>query len=281
MTVLVTGGAGRIGSAVVRNLLAHGHDVRVLTQEPPPEPLPVDTVVGDCGDPAVVNEALAGVSALAHLAAIPTPTELGEEVFVNNTRATFVVLDRAGQAGVEHAVITSSISALGLAWGRPGMSPLYVPIDEDHPNLAEDPYALSKQVDELTGLMMHRRYGINVLAFRLPFTAETSRLNERAERVRSDPAAASRELWAWLHTDDAADAFRLGIEQKVAGFHVCYVMADETLSDEPTEALVERYHPTAEVRAPLIGRDVPYTTDRARQLFGFRATRAPSGEPQD
>jgi hypothetical protein len=84
-----------------------------------------------------------------------------------------------------------------------------------------------------------------------------------------------------LHTDDAADAFRLGIEQKVAGFHVCYVMADETLSDEPTEALVERYHPTAEVRAPLIGRDVPYTTDRARQLFGFRATRAPSGEPQD
>ena len=278
MHVLVTGAGGRIGRAVVSELIDHGHQVRGLVLDPPAESLPVETIVGDCRDPRTVDEALDGMTAVAHLAAIPSPVNVkDEDVFANNTQATFVVLDRAARAGIEHAVITSSISVLGLAYGREGMSPHYVPIDENHPILAEDPYALSKQVDEHTALMMHRRYGIDVAALRLSFTAEGERLAERAQEARRDPGALSRELWAYLHTADAAVAYRLALERRPAGMNVINVMAEDTLSDLPSRQLVDRYHPTAEIREPLGGRVTPYDLRRARQLLGFRATRTPDG----
>lgn len=282
MKVLVTGAAGRVGRGVVAELLDHGHEVRGLVEEAPHDPLPVDIVVGDCGDPATVDEAVDGMTAVAHLAAIPSPLGAADEhVFVNNTRATFVVLDRAARAGIGHAVITSSISALGLAYGHPGMSPHYVPIDEEHPLLAEDPYALSKQVDECTALMMHRRYGIDVAALRLSYTGQGEQLAARAREAREDPGQLSHELWAWLHTADAAVAFRLALEQRPPGYHVINVMAEDTLSDLPTRRLVDRYHPTAAIREPLHGRVTPYDLRRARQLLGFRATRTPDGDGPD
>lgn len=276
MKVLVTGAAGRIGRQVVSELLDHGHEPRALVQETPAEPLPVETLIGDCRDPRTVDEALDGMTTVAHLAAIPSPLNVAaEDVFANNTQATFVVLDRAARAGIGHAVITSSISVLGLAWGRPAMSPHYVPIDEDHPILAEDPYALSKQVDEYTALMMHRRYGIDVIALRLSYTGQGEQLAERAQLARRDPAELSHELWAYLHTADAATAYRLALERRPPGLNVINVMAEDTLSDLPTRQLVDRYHSAAEIHEPLVGRATPYDLRRARDLLGFRATRTP------
>lgn len=275
MRVLVTGAAGRIGREVVRELLEHGHEVRGLVEETPDEPLPVDTVVGDCGDPATADEALEGMTTVAHLAAIPSPIGAEEQVFVNNTRATFVILDRAARMGIGHAVITSSISALGLAFGHRGMSPHYVPIDEDHPIVAEDPYALSKQVDELTARMIHRRYGMDIAALRLSFVAQGERLAARARETCENPETTAHELWAWLHTADAATAFRLALEKRPPGWNVMNVMAETTFSDVPTRELLQRFHPTAEVRHPLDGHATTYSLDRAQHLLGFRAVRTP------
>ncbi len=121
--------------------------------------------VGDSRDEALLARALAGADALIHLAAIPTPL-LGtpREVFATNTQATFVALEAAGVAGVARVAIASSISLLGLPYGRKGLAPLYAPVDERHPNIGTDPYALSKEVDEATAAMMHRRHGYQVVA---------------------------------------------------------------------------------------------------------------------
>ena len=269
----MTGAGGGIGGVAVAHLRQAGHEVVALVARRADAPAGVPTTVGDCGDPVVADRALAGVEAVVHLAAIPSP--IGQHVFVNNVRATYVVLERAAAAGVRRAAIASSISVLGLAWGRAGLSPAYVPIDEDHPIRAEEPYALSKQTDENTARMIHRRHGMALVALRFPFTGGDDRVAERAARVASDPGEGVKDLWAWLHAEDAVVALRLAVESDVPGCQVLNVMAPDTISPVPTEELLDRYHPTAERRRRLPGTATPYATDRAEALLGFRASRRP------
>ena len=196
MRIVVTGAAGGIGRAVLPDLVAHGHEVVAVDRVPPGTTEPgtggvgatpadgpstfrdeagVEWHVGDGRDEALLARALAGADALIHLAAIPTPL-LGTpiEVFASNTQATFSVLETAGRARVARAVIASSISLLGLPYATGPLSPLYAPVDEEHPNVGTDPYALSKEVDERTAAMMQRRHGTQVVAFRIPATAPMS-----------------------------------------------------------------------------------------------------------
>ena len=99
-----------------------------------------------------VAGALVGCGAVVHLGAYPAPYGHADEVvFINNVRATFATLQAASLLGVKKAVIASSLSALGTAWALEPFAPLYAPVDEAHPNIGTDPYALSKEVDEATG----------------------------------------------------------------------------------------------------------------------------------
>ncbi|GAA2758287.1 NAD-dependent epimerase/dehydratase family protein [Actinopolymorpha rutila] len=280
MRILVTGAGGAIGGAATAWLVRTGHEVRALVREDdtPPDTDGVEVERGDATDPTAVSRAVTGVDAVVHLAATPAPLGRPEDVFVNNSCATLVVLQYAAEAGVGRAVIASSVSALGLAWAREVNSPAYVPIDEDHPFWPEESYGLSKQVDEATAAMIHRRFGMPILAYRFPFTTSAKALAERAAQVRADPAEAVRELWAYLDLRDAAEAIRLGVESGVPGFHPVYVMAPDTLADRPTAELIARYHPGSEVRTPLVGRQTPYVITRAEELLGFHARHLVGGD---
>jgi len=70
---------------------------------------------------------------------------------------------------------------------------------------------------------------------------------------------------------DGARAFRLAVERDIPGCHVINVMAPDTYSPEPTTDLLARYHPTTELRRPIVGREVPFDLTRSRDLLGFRA----------
>ncbi|MEV4510587.1 NAD(P)-dependent oxidoreductase [Dactylosporangium sp. NPDC049525] len=274
MRVVVTGAGGNIGRAVVTRLHRAGSAVVALTLEPATFPgTGARVVVGSAGDPDVVAEAFEGpVDAVIHLAAIPAPT-LGTalDVFSGNTRATFVVLDEAARRGVPRAVLASSYALLGMPFSPHDLHPPHYPLDEQTPPQVEDPYALSKLVDELTGEMIHRRHGMDVVALRFPFTGDTPRLEKAAAEMRADPAAGARNSWAYLHVDDAAEAAWLAASRPLKGFHRLFLAAPETLSPQPTEELIAAHHPGVPVRTPIEGRRVPIDTGAAERLLGFRA----------
>jgi nucleoside-diphosphate-sugar epimerase len=273
--VLVTGASGRLGRAVVDHLHAQGVTVTALELADDPK-LPVDRlVVGSATDPAAVTDALSGVDAVIHCAAIPSPT-LGTplEVFSGNTQATFVVLHTAGTAGVRRAAIASSYSITGLPFTRDGVDPHpdYLPIDEALPQRVEESYGLSKQVDEATAAMMCQRFGLTVVALRYPYLgAPEDRLADLAARYVDRPETGARELWAYLDLRDAARAAWLAVTRPLTGFHAFYLAAPQILSARPTAELVERYHPDVPLRAPLPGRQVPMDLSAARELLGFTA----------
>lgn len=119
MTTLVTGATGFVGAAVVRHLLAAGHDVRVLVRPGADksniEGLKVDLAEGDLTDPRSLRTAVKGCEALFHVAAdyriwIPRPAEI-YRVNVEGSRDLMIA---AGEAGVKRIVYTSSVAALGL-----------------------------------------------------------------------------------------------------------------------------------------------------------------------
>ncbi|MFL5667846.1 MAG: NAD-dependent epimerase/dehydratase family protein [Chloroflexota bacterium] len=291
MRVVVTGAAGQIGGQVAAELVARGHEVVAVDRSTPREPDAAGVSptwhVGDVRDAAFMGALMARTrpDAIAHLAAIPRPS-LGTplEVFAANTEATFVALESAGDVGVRRVVIASSTSALGTVFpvaAAAPVSPTYAPVDEDHPFLGSDPYALSKQVDEATAAMMHRRHGYQVVALRIPNTGPMDAQIARAARVASDPSILANELWAYLDIRDAARAFALVLERDVPGTHVINLMAPETNSPEATADLLARFHPTTRLRRPLDGRQVPFDLTRARDLLGFEAEHLLPGSGAD
>jgi nucleoside-diphosphate-sugar epimerase len=271
--VLVTGATGGLGRVVLSLLAAEGVAVTALDLRDPGEIRADRMVVGTACDPGVVRDALDGVEAVIHLAATPAPV-LGpaEEVFSMNARATFVVLEEAGKAGVGRAVVASSLSVLGLAWASKPLHPAYVPVDERLPLQIEDPYALSKRADEATAEMMTRRFEMTTVALRFPRLGEVEgKLRRTEEEWAEDPAAGARELWAYLDVRDAARAAWLAVTRPVHGHHVVSVAAPTTLSAAPTEELLSRFHPGSERRGALPGRTVPIDLSAAERLLGFTA----------
>jgi dTDP-L-rhamnose 4-epimerase len=122
MRVLVTGGAGFIGSHVVESLSAAGHDVRVLDlvagQEPGSGSVPA--LRGDVRDPDVVARALVGVDAVCHQAAkVGLGLDLNDapDYASHNDLGTAVLLAAMGRAGVGRLVLASSMVVYGEGLG--------------------------------------------------------------------------------------------------------------------------------------------------------------------
>jgi nucleoside-diphosphate-sugar epimerase len=271
MHVLVTGGNGRLGKWVGRELRDYGHEVVSVDRYLPPTPKPdINFRQVEMSDLGQIIGAAAGCDALIHLAAIPAPYSHPDEVvFINNVGATYNALQAAMTLGIARALIASSASAYGMAWARPTFSPLYAPLDEDHPFISRDPYALSKETDERTAEMFVRRCGMTVLAYRLHWIAEPGEARRRATDSATPTERDATNLWGYVDVRDAARAFRLGLEANVTGFAAFNITANDTLRREPTEELLRTLLPTTEIRAPLPGNTSAWSNARARELLGF------------
>ncbi|MEW6368862.1 MAG: UDP-glucose 4-epimerase GalE [Acidobacteriota bacterium] len=153
MAVLVTGGAGYIGSVAARALLAAGERVCVLDDystghRPVAAVLPdAEFVEGDCGDPACLRDLLAhrSVDAVMHFAARTLVSESMErplDYVKCNLTGTLTLLDEMMRARVPYFIFSSSAATFGVAER--------VPIDETHPQRPINPYGWSKRaVEEL------------------------------------------------------------------------------------------------------------------------------------
>ena len=148
MTVLVTGGAGYVGSHTLKELLATGERCVVLdnlVRGHRELALSAELVVGDIADSAVVRRVLKDyrVNAVMHFAAFAYVGEsVGEPAryYRNNVAGTLNLLDCMREAGVGHLVFSSTCSTYGL--------PQSNPITEEHPQRPVNPYGASKLMVE-------------------------------------------------------------------------------------------------------------------------------------
>ena len=149
MNVLVTGGAGYIGSAVVEELLADGHIPVVydslVAGHPEAVLHGVALVRGELFDGALLRRTLAehGVEAVIHLAAFLQPNESMTnpgKYFQNNVAGSIALLNAMADMGVRRFILSSTCAIFG--------DPQRLPIDEDHPRQPISPYGVSKYLIE-------------------------------------------------------------------------------------------------------------------------------------
>ena len=135
MRVVVTGGSGKAGRAVVADLVAHGHDVTNVDVNASPDP-DAPTLVADLTDRGQVFDVLDGAEAVVHLAAIPAPNirPVGE-TFRINMMSTYNVFSAAVAWELSRVVWASSETLIGTPFEKE--LPRYAPIDEGHELLPE------------------------------------------------------------------------------------------------------------------------------------------------
>jgi nucleoside-diphosphate-sugar epimerase len=190
-TVLVTGSAGRIGRAAVRELLARGHAVRGFDRVPTPGL--ADALVGDLTDGAAVRRAVQGAHALVHLAATPDDDDFLTRLLPNNIVGVYHVLEAAREAGVRRVVLASSGQ---VVWYQRFTGPL--PIGTDVPPTPRGWYAATKVFQEAAGRAYAEAHGLSVVAARLGWCPrnrehiEELRTVEWAKDVYLSPADAGR-----------------------------------------------------------------------------------------
>ncbi|MEO3806012.1 NAD(P)-dependent oxidoreductase [Nonomuraea sp. B1E8] len=270
--VVVTGSAGRLGRAVVEHLLAADVPVVGIDREDLGTATPgfhVHTMA--IRDPDVLRPVFRGARAVVHLAAMPNPRAgPGHTIYTTNTAATYAVLDAAATEGVPRVVTASSGAVLGISSGPRELSPLYAPLDEDHPVRPQDGYALSKQADEAACAMFHRSTGLSVATLRFPAIGTPDLLRDRARRERAEPGFLRRGLWAYVEVHDLARAFAAAVTAEGIGWEVFAVAAADTLSEVPTEELLRRYHPDTVIRRSLPGCASVWDISKAGRMLSWQ-----------
>jgi uronate dehydrogenase len=224
MTVLLTGAAGTIGTALRERLPGLGWDVRGFDRKPTP-----DGLVGDITAPADLDAALDGVEAIVHLAGQPTeaPWPVIREA---NIEGTFQVFEAARRAGVRRVVYASSNHAVGF-------TPVAADLPADLPPRPDTLYGVSKVFGEALARYYVDRYDFQVACLRIG-TFETRPPDVRALATWLSPDDCARLVDACLRAPDLTYALVWGASKNTR--RVLSLDAGRAVGYEPQDD-AERY----------------------------------------
>jgi len=274
--VAVTGGSGKLGRAVVRDLASHGYEVVLLDRVPSPDPVPgVSYVRVDLADYGQVLQALThiddrydSIDAVVHLGAIPAPGMVpNAALFTNNVTASYNVFAAARAARIRNVVWASSETLLGLPFD---IDPPYIPVDENYAVRPESSYSLGKAVDE--EMARHfTRWDRQLKLIGLRFSNVMDDGDYEAFPFDDDPESRSFNLWSYIDARDGALAVRLALESDLVGFEAFIIAAADTVMNTSTAVLADRFLPSVERRSDIEGVTPLLSSDKARDLLGFVA----------
>lgn len=271
----MTGGSGKAGRVVVRDLIEHGHDVLNVDRLPSPESSSPDSAVplmlADLTDFGQALEALAGgdrmsgIEAVVHLAAIPSPGHATpDHVFRTNVTTTYTVFAAAARLDLRRVVWASSETTLGLPFDRP---PDYAPVDEAHV-YPETSYALSKVLGEEMARQFSRWNAMSIVGLRF----SNILVREDYERFPSywdDPQARKWNLWGYVDESHVAQSVRLALEADVDGADSFIIAAADTVMKRPSRELMAEVFPGVPVAASVTGTDTLLSIEKARRVLGY------------
>lgn len=286
MKILITGGCGLLARTLTKELEG-SHEVVLLDRNTPEEAVafqigfaPFKTehpfIQAQITDHEAMLKAMEGVDAVVNLAASVTGLpEFGVETFRDNALGTFVVLDAARLSGVKRVLCASSINAFGTIYWRISGKPIVyktMPLTEDFPVVVEDPYSLSKYVNEVTCDAFTRAYGMTTAAFRFAGIVRDEQYQGMLAGGLQPTTAWSDDVFQWVHINDVATGLRQALECPTLPDHGVYTLSGaDTRCPEPTMEILNKFRPdlAANLTEPLPGRAPLMSITRARNAFGY------------
>jgi nucleoside-diphosphate-sugar epimerase len=280
--IVVTGGSGKAGRAVVHDLIEQGYDVVNVDVVPASVP-EAPFLRADLTDYGETIEALRGADAVIHLAAIPAPRiRTVERTFEINMLSTYNVFSAATMLRLGRVVWASSETVLGLPFGRhharnlldpaavPGHHPEpdYVPIDEEHPLRPHSSYSLSKVLGEEMARQFARWSHIPFVGLRFSAIREPAEY-ESFRDTSGDPHLGEWNMWGYVDARDVAQACRLALTADLDGAEVFIIAAKDTVMDRPNAEIIAECFPSVVLRPGTGDYDTLLSIEKARRVLGY------------
>ncbi|GAB2683100.1 NAD-dependent epimerase/dehydratase family protein [Thalassiella azotivora] len=283
MRIFFTGASGKAGRHVATYLAEQGHQVTNADLVPLGHPAVADLRV-DLTDAGQTYSALAGLArfeeldleskpaydAVVHFAAVPAILLTSDaRTYETNVLSTYNVLEAATRLGVRKVVFASSETTYGICFAQGERRPRYLPVDEDHPTVPEDSYAMSKVANEVTARSFQARTGADVYGLRINNVIEPHEYAEMFPAFLADPSLRRRNVFGYIDTRDLGQLVRRCLEVDGLGYEVFNVANADTSVALTSEEVRDRFYDGVELRRPM-GRDETfYCIDKARELLGY------------
>ena len=284
MRILFTGGSGKAGRHACAYLRDHGH--RVVNFDRVPLNMDgVDDRLGDMTDLGQVYDALSSIAnfddllpgtgvprfdAVVHFAAVPRILVTGDaETYRTNTLGTYNVIDAALKMGVRKIIFASSETTYGICFADGTRKPDYLPLDEDHPVIPEDSYAMSKVCNEVTARSFQRRSGADIYGLRINNVIEPHEYETDFPAYLENPDLRLRNFFAYIDARDLGQMVQCCLDTDGLGYEVFNVANDDHSVALDTDELVARYYDGVPV-ADMGRRETFYSNARAKRLVGFK-----------
>jgi len=272
-SVVVTGSSGKLGTAVVTDLVAHDWEVVAVDRVPSPNADVASSVVEltDFGQAVEalggIDERHNGVDALVHLAAIPAPgLRPDAATFANNMTASYNAYTAALRAGIRKIVWASSETVLGLPFAAP---PPYVPVDEDYPPRPNSTYSLVKTLEEEMARQLCRWHpDLSMIGLRFSNVMAPEDY-ARFPEFDADPVLRRWNLWAYIDARDGAQAVRRALEHRSAGADIFIIANADTVMSRPNDELLDAEFPGVPLTRAVGPHETLLSIDKARRVLGY------------
>jgi len=283
MRIFFTGGTGKAGKHVATHLAERGHQVTNADLVPLSHPSVADLRV-DLTDTGQTYSALAGLArfeelelankpaydAVVHFAAVPAILLTSDaSTYATNVLSTYNVLEAATRLGVRKIVFASSETTYGICFAQGERRPQYVPMDEAHPTVPEDSYAMSKVANEVTARSFQARTDADVYGLRFNNVIEPHEYEELFPDFLADPSLRRRNVFAYIDTRDLSQMVQRCLEVDGLGYQVFNVANADMSVALTTQEVRDRYYGGVKLNRQM-GRDETfYSIEKARELLGY------------
>jgi nucleoside-diphosphate-sugar epimerase len=208
--------------------------------------------------------------AVIHFAAIPRLMMTSDnECYRVNTLSTYNVLDAATKFGIKKVIFASSETTYGVCFADGEVKPEYLPIDENHPTIPQDSYAMSKVVNEATAKSFQRRSGIDIYGLRINNVIEPHEYKEKFPAYMENPDLRRRNIFSYIDARDLGKMVQKCLDTDGLGYEVFNVSNDDHSVGLSSEELIETYYQGVEIKTPKVPESF-YTNEKAKQLLGFQ-----------
>ncbi|SES25863.1 Nucleoside-diphosphate-sugar epimerase [Vreelandella subterranea] len=284
MRLLFTGGSGKAGRHATAYLRDQGHRVTNLdwaTSDVPGIPT-LKTDLTDAGQVFNACHAYAGMDelepgtgvprydAIVHFAAIPAILHRPDnETYRINTLSTYNVLDAATKLGIPKVIFASSETTYGVCFADGEVQPDYLPVDEEHPTVPQDSYAMSKVVNEVTARSFQARSGIDIYGLRINNVIEPHEYRQHFPAYMDNPALRRRNIFAYIDARDLGQMVDCCLKTDGLGYQVFNVANDDLSVGLTNAQVIERFYAGVPIKREMGEYETFYSIEKARRLVGF------------